>query len=145
MLFKDDSLEAEFNQLCPLLQLMAGEFDRCCKEWFGFDAVVTRVFEDIPGASKLHPEGHAIDFRDQFSGKFTFTQDQRERLLTRINSLVRRPSLRAALIWHSFSPPPPLAALPFHFHMQIGSSLAEHSDILKSRTKTTVDGTSDKV
>lgn len=84
---------------------------------FGIEPTITRVFERIPGATETHPEGRAVDIRDEFAGNHIYTPEQVRFLVSEMN---RRFPMGKMLccIHHSFK------GGPEHFHIQVSRALA---------------------
>ena len=117
MKFKEPHMEAQLEECHPLLKLMVGDFDKLSLEISGKEAIVTRVSDSVPGESGVHPAKRAVDFRDQFQGRPTYTVDERDYILERMNKKYRRNDGKKTLIHHSFN------GGPAHFHLQISAIL----------------------
>ena len=121
MKFKSAALREEFWNAHPVVRQMAIWFEQLCLVYFQKDPTITRVLEDIPGATKTHPEGRAIDFRDEFGGKREFSDEEVRFLVSEMNKRFQDPSGMKSCVHHSF------AGGPMHFHLQISRALAASS------------------
>jgi len=112
MLFKEERLKTEFFKMDPIVRLMAIHFEVLCKEYFKITPVCTRIFDDIKGATGVHPAGRAIDFRNETGGKRMFTDEQVKFLVSEMNKRFPGHDNLATCIHHSFN------GGPYHFHIQ---------------------------
>lgn len=127
MLFKKATLQREYDCLPLLLILVLEEFERASLEIAKIDPVITRIFEKIPGDTDVHSEMRAADIRDEIDGKFTYTADQRDYIIDRINRRFPRSDEKKTVIWHSFDKG------PMHFHLQISFSTKVYQGMLNPR------------
>jgi hypothetical protein len=120
MKWKDPHLEKEFLELAPHFQDAAFMFEGLSRA-YGVEPVVTRVYDPVGCIavgdhkvceSGVHPAKRAIDFRDSHGGKHLYSEEQKEELLDRMNSLYQRMDGKMTLIHHSFAGGEP------HFHLQ---------------------------
>lgn len=112
--FKSPQVQAEFEASSLILRILAEDLVRLINN-MGIIPTMTRVLEDIPGATAVHPDGRAFDIRDEFNGKFTFSEDQIKWLLSEINTKWARNDGKPTLIHHSFQ------GGPAHLHAQIST------------------------
>ena len=127
MKFKTPSLRTELECLPPLLRLIIEEFERASLEIANVEPVVTRIFGRIDGDSGVHSQYRAIDFRDEYDGRFLYTKDQRETLIERIESKFPRGDKKPTIIWHSFK------EAPYHFHVQTSFNPHVYASMLQPR------------
>lgn len=112
MKFKNDRCELEFKRAPERLKEIANRFDVLTQE-LDKEAIITRVLEPITGDSGVHEAHRAVDYRDQFGKKFTFTPNEVTFLVTTINHEYPRLDGKQVCIHHSFK------GAPQHFHLQI--------------------------
>lgn len=119
MRFKTPEVENEFC-VRELLCKIAREFAEYSLS-LGVHAIMTRMLEDILGATGVHPDGRAVDFRDEYTqGSFLYTHEQREKLVTLFNSRYPRKDGKPTVLWHSFN------GGPHHFHIQVPKEMATY-------------------
>lgn len=114
--FKTPQVQKEFEEATLILQLLAEDFVKLSNH-FGIIPVMTRVLEDIPGATSVHPAGRALDFREEYQGSFLYTPEQRVHIVEFINKKWMRNDGKPTIIWHSFN------GGPHHFHLQLASDV----------------------
>lgn len=112
MNLKTPQLAGELLQINPHLHRLLHEF-AAISQALGIEPTLTRLLEDIPGATGVHPVGRGADFRDEFMGKFTYTEAQRNTLLKHFNTKYRRKDGKSTLIWHR------VTGSVYHFHLQV--------------------------
>lgn len=117
MKFKDPGLQPQFNELPVKLQEIALFFDQLTSE-MGLTAVVTRVWDPVPGDSGVHEAHRAVDFRDETTGAdgkpvYLYTADQVNYITAYLNNLYPRDDGKPTCLHHSFE------GGEFHFHLQI--------------------------
>lgn len=112
MNLKTPQLSGELLQINPYLHRLVHEFAAISRA-MGIEATLTRLLEDIPGATGVHPAGRGADFRDEFQGKFSYTLAQRNALLKHFNTKYRRKDGKNTLIWHR------VTGSVYHFHLQV--------------------------
>jgi hypothetical protein len=115
MYFKSPELRKQYKVAPALLKLIVEEFQFLSLR-FGKEPTVTRISDPVSGESGVHPAGRAMDIRDEYMGKYTYEETEREALLNYINGLFPRTDGKKVIIHHSFG------GGPFHFHIQIPSS-----------------------
>ena len=113
MRFKDPSLVAELAQTPVEMQVIAEFFDQESLRQCGFDALVTRVLENICGDSGVHEAKRGVDFRDEYDGGFTYTDVQAAALAAAVNARFPRNDDKLTCIFHSFE------GGPRHAHLQV--------------------------
>lgn len=119
MKFKENHMREQFEKIPVFLREIAFDFSRISRK-LGIDPVITRILDPVSGESGVHTDGRAIDFRDEFNGKFTYTVDQRLALIHYINARYPRKDGKQTIIWHSFG------GGPHHFHIQISTLTKTH-------------------
>lgn len=112
MKFKDQPSVKQFQNACPMLKVLAWQFEKISLT-FGIDPVVTRVISKIQGDSGVHSMGFGIDFRNQHNDTFLYNLDQQVEILKYINELFPRSDGKKTLIHHSFN-----GGL-YHWHAQV--------------------------
>lgn len=112
MKFKGKQVQKEFEEAPRKLKEIAFAFEKL-SQMFGIDPLVTRVKEKIEGSSGVHEDGRALDFRDEYAGTFTYTQEQREVIMRFLELMYPRTDAKKLIIWHSFN------GGPRHFHLQV--------------------------
>lgn len=110
--FKTPQVQKEFQEATLILQLLAEDFIKLSNH-FNIVPVITRVLEDIPGATSVHPAGRAVDARDCYDGSFLYTPDQRIHIVEFINKKWYRNDGKPSIIWHK------VPGSVEHFHMQV--------------------------
>lgn len=116
MRFKSGQELIEFEKAPELLRRICKEFDELSTE-MGIKAVVTRVRQTVEGSSGVHEAGRAVDFRDEYDkGKFLYVHEQREKIVTILNTKYARKDGKPTCLWHSFK------GGPHHFHIQIAAA-----------------------
>lgn len=113
MKFKTPALEDEFLGASVFLQHLAEDFDKASKNYFGQEAIVTRIKESICGSSGVHEDYRAIDFRNEFDGGRLYDEEQVKFLVNYMNLLYPRNDEKTTCIHHSFD------GGPLHFHVQL--------------------------
>lgn len=118
MIFKHEYLNEQFKEAPRMLQKIALDFAGLSDQ-LGVSAVVTRVFDHVPGSSGVHEAHRAIDFRDEFEvvdggRKRLYTEDDVHYITSTINQNYPRTDGKLTCIHHSFN------GGPMHFHLQIG-------------------------
>ncbi len=117
MKFKEERLKDELYKADTSVQLMAVWFEQLCLGHFGIEPTVTRVFDNIKGATGVHPAGRAVDIRSQYwgaDGKLheVFTPEQVKFLVSEMNRKFPGGDKYPSCLHHSF------AGGPYHFHLQ---------------------------
>jgi hypothetical protein len=113
MRFKEPHLEKQFLESSVVLQCIVKDFALFAKDQFQKEVVITRLWDKVAGESGVHTDKRACDIRDEYSGVYSFTTEQREKLLQFINEKWPRNDGKLTCIHHSFS------GAPHHFHLQI--------------------------
>jgi len=119
MKFKKPEQEKELSERSEFLQELAREFGEKSLE-LGIEPVVTRVTEAVSGESGVHPQGRAVDFRDEYAGKFLYSPIARAALLAHFEKKYARTDGKPTLYWHSFN------GMPHHFHLQVAYDLSKY-------------------
>lgn len=118
MIFKDPSLENEFNNDIPIfLKFIVEDADEFCRLHFNKEIIVTRVLEKVCGSSGVHEAHRAVDIRDEHDGSFFFTADESQLLMDYINGKYKRNDKLETLIFHSFN------SGPRHGHIQVAFTM----------------------
>ncbi len=112
MIFKEPQMQAQYEARPAILKQICDDFCALSQD-YGIEPVVTRVTDPVPGESGVHPQGRAVDFRDQHEGGFLYTDEQKAAILAELNRKYPRNDGRETVISHSFQ------GMPFHFHLQI--------------------------
>jgi hypothetical protein len=120
--FKDAHLKAQYDD-APTLLKHAVEDLAFLADKFGKSAVVTRVTDSVEGESGVHLDYRAVDVRDEFMGKFSFTETERLAIIHFINARYPRNDGKQTIIWHSFG------GGPHHFHVQVAASTKTHMNV----------------
>ena len=120
--FKEPRLKDQLETAPTLLKLAAEEFAALVAK-FGKTAVVTRVTDPVEGESGVHLDHRAVDFRDEFDGKFLFSEKERLAILNYINARFPRNDGKDTIIWHSFD------GGPHHFHVQVAAATKSHMSV----------------
>jgi hypothetical protein len=120
--FKDAHLKDQFDAAPTLLKLAIEEIDFLAKK-FGKSAIVTRVTDAVEGESGVHLDHRAVDIRDEYMGKFVFTENERLAILHYINARYPRNDGKQTIIWHSFG------GGPHHFHVQVAATTKTHMSV----------------
>lgn len=115
MRFKTPELKEEFWRMPAMLQVIALYFEEVSLRIAQVDPTVTRILEHVAGSSGVHEAGRAIDFRDEFGAKRTYTAEQVERITADVNERFPGNDAKPTCLHHSFK------GMPYHFHLQISS------------------------
>jgi len=126
MIFKSPNMEKQLYNTPKELKRIAYDFEWLSKV-FGVECVVTRVTDPVEGESGVHPDGRAVDFRDECGGNYLYSKEDREFIVSFLNIKYARKDGKKCVIWHSFN------GAPHHFHIQIpvDSSQFVHADKLR--------------
>ena len=116
MKFKEPKLEQELKKSSILLRLAAQEFEKLSLIYM-IEPVVTRVWDKVEGATGIHQDKRAIDFRNQYGDVRLYTDMQVKHILELMNEAWKRNDGFPTLIHHSFNHG------PYHFHLQIAESV----------------------
>lgn len=119
MKLKDPSLESEWASAPVFLKEIMIDFDRISRR-LGIDPVITRILQRIGGSSGVHEDGRALDVRDEYQGKHTYNQTQRDALVNYINARYPRNDGYLTCIHHGFQ------GGPEHFHIQIARDMLKY-------------------
>lgn len=101
MKFKHPHIQDQFVKTDPILQLLANDFVMLSR-MLDIEPVVTRVSDPVAGESGVHTAMRAIDFRDQNSGEFLYSQSERQVIMDFLNTKYERSDRFKAVMWHSF-------------------------------------------
>jgi hypothetical protein len=114
MRFKDAHLEGELKECSARLQDIAKVFAWVFAEETGKEALVTRVYDPVPGESGVHLAKRAVDFRDASSDGIDLANDaQTARIVERMNRLFPRNDKFPTCLHHH------VPGSTDHFHIQI--------------------------
>lgn len=122
MEFKEPRLIDQFANAPTLLKLAVEELAFIASR-FGKTVTVTRVTDAVEGESGVHLDHRAVDIRDEFNGKFLFTEKERLAILHYINARFPRNDGKETVIWHSFG------GGPHHFHVQVAATTKTHMSV----------------
>lgn len=114
MKFKSPHMQEQLDKAHPKVMEVALEFAKKSLE-IGIEAIVTRVSDAVKGESGVHPDGRAIDFRDEHGGKRLYTNEQVTYLVTHMNSKFKRKDRFKTCLHHAFN------GGPLHFHLQVSA------------------------
>jgi hypothetical protein len=120
--FKEPRLKEQFDAAPTLLKIAVEELAHIASR-FGKTATVTRVTDAVEGESGVHLDHRAVDIRDEFGGKFTYSEKERLAILHYINARFPRNDGKETIIWHSFG------GGPHHFHVQIAATTKTHMSV----------------
>jgi len=118
MKFKEAKFEEQLKKTPIFLQNLVRELDLFTRMYFGIEITVTRVSDPLPGESGVHPEGRAVDLRDEHDHKFTFNQEQRDCIVNLINARYPRNDGKKTCIHHRAS-----ETSVMHFHIQLAADM----------------------
>lgn len=113
--FKSPELESEYQRMPLILRLLSEDFVALSNS-LNKIPVVTRILEAIPGSSGTHESARAIDFRMEYNGRSTYTEEEIKHILDIINEKWHRNDGKPTAICHSFQ------GGPRHYHLQISNS-----------------------
>lgn len=112
MKFKEPHMEAQYRDRPEKLREICAYFVELSRQC-GVEPVVTRVTDAVKGESGVHPQGRAVDFRDEFAdGKYLYKPTQVEWIVSQINDLYRRKDGKPTCLHHKVS------GSRAHFHIQ---------------------------
>ncbi len=143
-LFKQDHLREQYEDVPLLLQFIAEDF---CEEsrTYGVEPVVTRIRDAVACAtdssgeliceSGVHPDGRAIDFRDEHDSggmrrRRLYSDHIAQSICRVINERYARDDGKPTILHHSFN------GGPLHFHCQV--SVSQLAQFKKEKEKENV-------
>lgn len=115
MIFKEEYMREQFESRDPELKQIVSDFV-ALSMFFGIVPVMTRVTDNVDGSSGVHEAGRAVDFRNEYLGKKTYTDSQISLICAMLNLKYARKDGKMTVINHSF------ANGPVHVHIQQASS-----------------------
>lgn len=116
MKFKENYMVNQYQEVSDYLKLLASDFETI-SYFFGITPIVTRVSDVVQGSSGVHEDKRALDFRDEYLGKFTYSDYQRDKILKLMNDKYHRTDGKLTLISHKFQ------GGSLHFHLQVPSDI----------------------
>jgi hypothetical protein len=117
MKFKQPKMEQEYLAR-PARLLEVCQYFEELSHGYGIEPVVTRVLDPVRGESGVHPQGRAVDFRNETrdadgNSHFLYGPEQSNEIVAKVSERFPRHDGKPTILHHSFN------GAPWHFHLQV--------------------------